>query len=145
MLDAIEYGGYPIGVVMGILVTLAIYPFEFFSWTAVDDVFMMHVLGFTVMCVLFSLTFGILYKMVPREVSVFVTAYGGSFAIWHGLGFFSIEVFKPNWKVTDLVMPTSIDLWFNVMSFTVVGLIGVSTQLLLIKGHVQRSRYIDIP
>lgn len=86
--------------------------------------------------------FALIFAVVPEEVGIYVTAYGGSYLVWHGLSFVDSEIFASDNVLPGLVEMRSVDMWFNILSFLLVGLIGVCTQIILIRN--QRYAAVDV-
>lgn len=94
--------------------------------------------------------FALVFAVVPEEVGIYVTAYGGSFLVWHGLSLVDNEIFHDVQMLPSLVSLASVDMWFNVLSFLLVGLIGVCTQLILLRNQRYAAvqiglEYAEIP
>lgn len=94
--------------------------------------------------------FALVFAVVPEEVGIYVTAYGGSFLVWHGLSMVDNEIFHDVQMLPSLVKLASVDMWFNVLSFLLVGLIGVCTQLILLRNQRYTAvqiglEYAEIP
>jgi hypothetical protein len=79
--------------------------------------------------------FGLVFALVPDEAAVYCSAYSGSFLLWRGLSLLDEEVFRPGTEVPGIVRMGSVELWFNTLSFLLVGLIGVCVQLVLVRNH----------
>ena len=86
----------------------------------------------------FGAAFSLLMTAARRDVSIFVTSFAGSFLVWHGLELIDAPLpdSQPFTDVPDLISSYNIDLWFSVFSFTIVGLLGVTVQVILL-GHNQ--------
>lgn len=97
-----------------------------------------------------SAAFAFVLALAPREVYIFISSYGGSFLIWHGLQLIDTDVFDGKRSIPSFAFasPKNVDMWFSVLSFLVVGLLGCCVQLILVRGQMvsaSRSHYIDIP
>ena len=136
VLEACDQGRtFATGVVLGSCIALTFYPAP--------------LLSLVMAVVVLSCAFGLVFSIVPKEVSIFITSYGGGYMIFFGMELIDSDIFQSNRFVPAFVKPTNIDMWFSVLSFLVVGLLGCCVQLILISGQAQpaisRSHYIDIP
>lgn len=136
VLEACEQGpDFATGAVLGICVSLTFYPAPLIS--ILLSAFVM------------SAAFGLVFALVPKEVSIFLTSYGGAYMIFYGMELIDSDILDTGHYVPAFVKPGSVDLWFSVLSFLVVGLLGCCVQLILFSGQAQsstsRSHYMDIP
>jgi hypothetical protein len=79
--------------------------------------------------------FALVFALVPDEAAVYCSAYTGSFLLWNGISVLDSEVFNAENVFPGIVYAESVELWFNTLSFLLVGLIGVCVQLVLIRNH----------
>lgn len=136
VLEAFEQGpDFATGAVLGVCVALTFYPAPLLT----------VLLG----AVIFSTAFGLVSALVPKEVGILLTSYGGAYMIFYGMELIDSDVFEDSHLVPAFVKPSSVNMWFSVLSFMVVGLLGCCVQLILFSGQSQsttsRSHYIDIP
>lgn len=98
-----------------------------------------------------ALVFARLFALVPEEVVVYVTAYGGSYMLWQGLAVLDGDVWEGARILPGQVDVNSVDMWFNILSFLLVGLIGVCTQIILLRNQMFEAyadttyEYVEIP
>lgn len=95
-------------------------------------------------------SFSYIYHVLPNEVSVFITSYGGAFLMFYGMD-------NANHPNNNLIffesIPQSlgsIDLWFSVFSFLMVGVLGCGVQIMLLMSLQQerifsRGQHVPIP
>lgn len=136
VLEACEQGpDFATGAVLGICVSLTFYPAPL--KTILLAAFIM------------SAAFGLVFALVPKEVSIFLTSYGGAYMIFYGMELIDSDMLNSGQYVPAFVKPATVDLWFSVLSFLVVGLLGCCVQLILFSGQAysatSRSHYMDIP
>lgn len=136
VVEACEQGpDFATGAVLGSCIALTFYPAPLFS--------------VLLAAFILSAAFGLAFAFVPKEVGIFLTSYGGGYMIFYGMELIDSDVFEGSHVVPEFVEPTSIDMWFSVLSFLVVGLLGCCVQLILFSGQAQsdvsRSYYVDIP
>lgn len=134
--EAVEHGpDFVTGFLLGICVALTLYPAPLSSL-------------FVAVSVL-APAFGLVFALVPKEVGVFFTSYAGAYMIFYGMQLIDSEVFEGSNDVPAFVQSDNVDMWFSVLSFLVVGLLGCCVQLILYSGQAQntvsRSHYVDIP
>ena len=123
---------------MGTCIALTLFPA---SAVVISNIFQV-----LVACTFLAVMFGLLFIFVSREDSIFVTSYGGSYLVWHGLELIDSQVFEGRYVVPAFVTPTNVDMWFSVLSFLVVGLLGCCVQLILVGGQStvsSRAHYDD--
>lgn len=126
------------GFVLGVCIALSLLPLSSGS------LMLQRLAAAAVMGVAFAL----LTAAAPREVSIFVTSYGGSFLVWHGLELIDAQAGDPHFDVPAFVSATNVDMWFSVLSFLVVGCLGCCVQLILLGGQPvssSREMYDPIP
>lgn len=126
------------GFVLGVCIALSLLPLS------IGSLILQRLAAVSVIGVAFAL----LTAAAPREVSIFVTSYGGSFLVWHGLELVDLENIDARFDVPAFVSATDVDMWFSVLSFLVVGCLGCCVQLILLGGQpVSSSRdlYDPIP
>lgn len=136
VLEACEQGsGFATGAVLGACIALTFYPAPITS--------------IILALIVLSLAFGLVFSLVPKEVGIFITSYGGGYMIFYGMELIDSDFFQGTHIVPEFVKPSNVDMWFSVLSFLVVGLLGCCVQLILVSGQTQsavsRSYYIDIP
>lgn len=136
VLEACEQGpDFATGAVLGACIAMTLLPAPLLS----------EILAVPVL----ACAFGLVFELVPKEVSVFVTSYGGGYMIFFGMELIDSEVVNGVRTVPAFVQPSNVDIWFSVLSFLVVGMLGCCVQFILISGqsqrHISRSHYIDIP
>lgn len=136
VVEACEHGpDFATGAVLGTCIALTFYP------APVTTVILS--------IIILSAAFGLMFALAPKEVGIFITSYGGGYMIFFGMELIDTDVFQGTKVVPAFVKPTNVDMWFSVLSFLVVGLLGCCVQLILISGQAQpgisRSHYIDIP
>lgn len=136
VLEACDQGpAFATGAVLGTCIAITFYPAPLLSIISA--------------IVILSVSFGLVFSIVPKEVGIFVTSYGGGYMIFFGMELIDSDVFQGTRLIPAFVKPTNVDMWFSVLSFLVVGLLGCCVQLILISGQAQssisRSHYIDIP
>ncbi|KAI0566703.1 hypothetical protein FGB62_6g223 [Gracilaria domingensis] len=136
VLEACEQGpDFATGVVLGACLALTFYPAP--------------VLSILLSVIVLSAAFGLVFALVPKEVGIFITSYGGAYMIFYGMELIDSDVFEGSKLVPEFVKSDNIDMWFSVLSFLVVGLLGCCVQLILVSGQAQpaysRSHYIEIP
>lgn len=99
--------------------------------------------------IVLSISFGVVFAAMPKEVSIFITSYGGGFMIFFGMQQVDKSHVTPNLVIPEFVHVGSVDLWFSVLSFLIVGLLGCGVQLILLASQmeraVSRSQYTAIP
>jgi hypothetical protein len=85
---------------------------------------------------------------------IYVTAYGGSYMLWQGLAVLDGDVWEGVNAMPAEVEVGSVDMWFNILSFLLVGLIGVCTQIILLRNQMYAEsesayenayEYVEIP
>lgn len=136
VVEACEQGpDFATGAVLGFCVALTFYPAPLVS--------------IVLAAVILPAAFGLVFALVPKEVGIFLTSYGGGYMIFYGMELIDSDVFEGSHLVPAFVRLTNVDMWFSVLSFLVVGLLGCCVQLILFSGQAQsglsRSYYIDIP
>lgn len=136
VLEACDHGpDFATGAVLGACVALTFYPAPIAS--------------LVLSVIVLSAAFGLVFALVPKEVGIFLSSYGGGYMIFYGMELIDSDVFEGSSVVPAFVKPDSVDMWFSVLSFLVVGLLGCCVQLILFSGQahssVSRSHYIDIP
>lgn len=136
VLEACEQGpSFATGFVLGLCIALTFYPAPMSSML--------------LSIIILSPTFGFIFSLIPREVEIFITSYGGGYMIFFGMELIDSDVFQGTKSVPQFVNVNNGDMWFSVLSFLIVGLLGCCVQLILISGQVQRtvsrSHYLDIP
>lgn len=93
--------------------------------------------------------FGLVFELVPREVGVFFSSYGGAYMLFYGMQLIDSQVFDGTIEAPAFVDMGDVDMWFSVLSFLVVGLLGCCVQLILYSGQAHQSAsrpyYVDIP
>lgn len=99
--------------------------------------------------VVLSAAFGVVFSTMPKEVSIFITSYGGGFMIFFGMQQVDTRQLTETVTIPAFVSVGSMDLWFSVLSFLIVGLLGCGVQLILLTSQIDRSRhrsrYVPIP
>lgn len=136
VLEACNQGPlFATGAVLGSCIALTFYPAPLVS---------------VIMAIIvLSAAFGLVFSIVPKEVSIFITSYGGGYMIFFGMELIDNDFLQGTYPMPLFVRPSSLDMWFSVLSFLVVGLLGCCVQLILISGRasptLSPSYYIDIP
>ncbi|CAN8076333.1 unnamed protein product [Agarophyton chilense] len=135
VLEACEQGpDFATGVVLGACIALTFYPAP--------------VLSVLLSVLVLSAAFGFVFAQAPKEVGIFITSYGGAYMIFYGMELIDSQVFEGSKLLPEFVESDNIDMWFSVLSFLVVGLLGCCVQLILVSGQAQpsysRSHYIEI-
>lgn len=96
-----------------------------------------------------SPAFGVIFSTMPKEVAIFVTSYGGGFLIFFGMQQVDTRRLADVIVTPEIVSIGNVDLWFSVLSFLIVGLLGCGIQLILLSNQMDRAspraRYIPIP
>lgn len=136
VLEICEQGpDFATGAVLGVCIALTFYPAPLLS---------------LIMAVLvLSAAFALVFALVPKEVSIFISSYAGAYMIFFGMQLIDSDVLDGSTVIPEFVKSDNIDMWFSVLSFMVVGLLGCCVQLILVSGQAQpaysRSHYIEIP
>ncbi|CDF39660.1 unnamed protein product [Chondrus crispus] len=136
VLEACDQGpDFATGAVLGTCIALTFYPAP--------------ILSIVLAVIILSAAFGLAFALVPKEVGIFLSSYGGGFMIFYGMELIDSDVFEGSRPVPAFVRVDSIDMWFSVLSFLVVGLLGCCVQLILFSGQANsgfsRYHYVDIP
>ncbi|PXF43168.1 hypothetical protein BWQ96_07112 [Gracilariopsis chorda] len=136
VLEICEQGpDFATGAVLGVCIALTFYPAP--------------MLSLIMAVVVLSAAFGLVFSLVPKEVGIFISSYGGAYMIFFGMELIDSDVFDGSSVIPEFVKSDNIDMWFSVLSFMVVGLLGCCVQLILVSGQAQpaysRSHYIEIP
>lgn len=136
VLEACEQGpDFATGAVLGACISLTFYPAPIST--------------LLISVIVLSTAFGLVFDIVAKEVGIFLTSYGGAYMIFYGMELIDSDVFEGSHSVPAFANPGSVDMWFSVLSFLVVGLLGCCVQLILFSGqahsNTSRSHYMEIP
>lgn len=124
------------GFVLGICIAMSLLPISAFAF----------VLQRLAAVIILATAFALLMTAAEKQVSVFVTAYSGSFLVWHALELIDTESIEDPFDTVPsfLNAGNDIDIWFSVMSFLVIGCLGCMVQLILLGGNTSRIHYQPI-
>lgn len=100
--------------------------------------------------VVVSTIFALLFMVCEEEIVVYVSGYGGSYVMWQGLAAMDSDVWMISKRNPWALRPWNVEVWFNVLSLLLVGLIGSCVQIILIRTQAYAYssgdyEYVEIP